>query len=439
MSRPAAWIRYPVIFFVLALVVPYAWAQHLSSYDRELAESMWQSISKDVEKHYYDPSFHGMDWDATAAKTEQAIKESPSLNIAMAQIAQALVTLNDSHTFFLPPARPYILHYGFQYQMIGNRCYITHVRPGSDAETKGLKPGDELLALDGVRPTRDNLWMIEYRFNLLRPVGGLRLIIQNPQGQRRQVDARAKVKQTQRVQDITGEGIWALIRKNQSDAYYDRARWIVIRNDVMVLKFPAFSFDQWEVEDLIRHARKHSGLVLDLRGNPGGDVDTLKYLLGGVFSKDVEIAQRVGRKKYKPEIAKTMGSHAFTGKLVVLVDSGSASAAELFARVIQLQKRGEVIGDRTSGSVMEAKQYSYQLGADIRVFYGASITDADLIMSDGKSLEHTGVTPDEIVLPTGADLANGRDPVLARAAAVLGAKLTPEDAGKLFPYEWRKD
>ena len=59
-------------------------------------------------------------------------------------------------------------------------------------------------------------------------------------------------------------------------------------------------------------------------------------------------------------------------------------------------------------------------------------------MTDGNSLEGTGVTPNEIVLPTASDLAVRRDPVLARAAAILGLELDPMQAGAMFPIEWRK-
>jgi C-terminal processing protease CtpA/Prc len=85
---------------------------------------------------------------------------------------------------------------------------------------------------------------------------------------------------------------------------------------------------------------------------------------------------------------------------------------------------------------MDSRRYSEKTGLNTVVFFGVSVTDADLIMTYGKSLEHVGVTPDELILPTAADLASGRDPVMAQAAELLGVKMRPEDAGKLFPYEW---
>ena len=176
--------------------------------------------------------------------------------------------------------------------------------------------------------------------------------------------------------------------------------------------------------------------MVDLRGNPGGAVETLKYLVGGMFENEVKIGDRVGRDAHKAMISRTPATKPFLGKLVVLIDSRSASASELFARAVQLEKRGAVIGDHSSGSVMESMRYGYKSGLDEVVFYGASITDADVVMSDAKSLEHAGVAPEETVLPTANDLATGRDPALARAAELVGVKLSAENAGKMFPYEW---
>ena len=71
---------------------------------------------------------------------------------------------------------------------------------------------------------------------------------------------------------------------------------------------------------------------------------------------------------------------------------------------------------------------------DSPVSYAISVTDADLLMKDGKSLEHVGVEPDILVLPTSQDLASRRDPALAKAAGLVGARLSPKEAGTILPY-----
>jgi carboxyl-terminal processing protease len=131
------------------------------------------------------------------------------------------------------------------------------------------------------------------------------------------------------------------------------------------------------------------------------------------------------------------------GRIIALVDSESASAAEILARVLQLEQRGVVIGDRTAGSVMMGEMMSSAVqlvsaGDELRILpFGFSVTVADVIMKDGKSLERVGVVPDEALVPTQQDLAAGRDPVLARAATMLGVALDPAAAGKLFPLVWK--
>ena len=400
---------------------------------------MLQVIANDVKKHYYDPKFHGVDFNAKVAEAKQKIEKETSFNMAMSHIAAALDTLDDSHTFFLPPQHAYKHAYGMQYQMVGDKCFVTQVRPKSDAEAKGIKRGDQILTIFGTPVDRDNLWKIQFVFNVLRPRPAIRLGLQDPLGAKREVDVTAKMRQMKRLSDLTGENgasdIWDLVRDEETQEHLMRARYVEYGDKVTVLKVPEFEFSIGEVENMLGKARKHDNLVIDLRGNPGGAIDTLKYLVGGVFDKEVKIADRHGRKDTKPEIAKPL-HNPYRGKIVVLVDARSASAAELFARIIQLEKRGTVMGDLTAGGVMEAKHHEERVGTDVVVFYGASITEWDLIMSDGKSLEKVGVAPDELMLPSALDLAAGKDPILARAVEILGVKITPEEAGKAFPFEW---
>ena len=419
----------------VATTVAWSAEKKLSSFDRGRAQDILQNIAGDIRKHYYDPKFHGVDWDAKVKEAKEKIDKTDSMNMALAHIAAALDSLHDSHTFFLPPPHAYQLDYGWQMEMIGDRCYIVRVRPKTDAESKGLKPGDEVLSIDGYTPDRNNLSKMQYMMNVLRPQPALQLVLRDPAGTQRQVDVTAHIRPLVLVKDITGEGIWEVIREEEAQEHLMRLRYAEME-ELMIVKFPVFDFSESEIYGLLGRMRKHKAVILDLRGNPGGSEDTLKCLLGSMFENDVTIGNRVGRETKKEAVVAKHGRNPFQGKLIVLVDSRSASAAELLARVVQIEKRGSIMGDQSSGSVMEAKHYSYALGQDRVIFFGASITHADLIMSDGKSLEEVGVAPDTTALPTAQDMASGRDPVLAGAAEALGVKLSAEEAGKMFPYEW---
>ena len=102
------------------------------------------------------------------------------------------------------------------------------------------------------------------------------------------------------------------------------------------------------------------------------------------------------------------------------------------ARVVQLEKRGTVIGDRTAGAVMTGRLIPHIYGTGRLTLYAVMITVGDVRLTDGGSLEKVGVTPDQIVPPTAADLVAKRDPVLAQAIERLGGRMTPEKAGRLF-------
>lgn len=409
--------------------------------DRDNATTMLSSIKSDLQKNYYDPEFRGMNLDERFRTASEKITNATSLAQLLGVIGQVLLDLNDSHTFFIPPGRTYTTDYGWQMKAVGDKCFVAAIKPGSDAELKGLKEGDEIESVDGFQPTRDNLWKLLYLYQAIRPRPGMRLKLIKPDGTQQQLDVAARVREGKRVMDLTANGqgydSGDLIRKAENDAHLNRQRFVEM-GDVFIWKMPIFDLVKVQVNDMMDKVKKRKILILDLRGNGGGREDMLLALIGNIFDHDLKVGDLKRRKELKPMIAKSRGDAAFDGKVFVLLDSQSASASELFSRVIQLEKRGVVIGDRSAGAVMRSKVYSHNLGVDIIAPYAASITDADIIMSDGKSLEHTGVQPDELKLPSPADLAAGRDVALAYSLSLVGIDLTPDKAGKLFPVEWVK-
>ena len=413
-------------------------AQQFDSNQKSRAKQMLDAIKLKIQNTYYDPTFHGIDLNAKFKEADQKLDGATSQAFAYAVIAQTLLDFNDSHLFFIPPECPNKYEYGWSFGMVGDKCFVNAVKPGSDAERQGLKAGDQILQIENLTPTRDSLWKIQYLYYALGPRASLRAVVQSPGGQPREVSFKAQITKKPEVQEISLEFLQQFFDDEARETTVDASRTARV-GDVAIWKLESFEIDPGVAERTFDSATKGAaGLVIDLRGDAGGLVVTLQRIVSRLFAKDVSIATVKSRKSSKPLTASAR-KPVFGGKLVVIVDQGSASAAEVFARTIQLEERGKVIGDQSAGAVMQAEPFQDVLeGLEGFIPYGASITDADLIIKDGKSLEHVGVTPDELTLITGQDVAAGNDPVLAHAVELAGGALDSAAAGKLFPVRWKK-
>ncbi len=427
------------VFLALFCGTHHSFAQDkMDSIGKQQAIGILQNVKKAIKSDYYDPNpkFGGVDIETRFKTAEEKLKTTDSLGQAFSIIAQAVVDLNDSHTMFYPPARNAITEYGWRMSMYGDKAFITGVMEGSDADKKGLKIGDEVLKVNGFRPTRSELWKLLYYYEFVSPKTNLTFDVKSPVGEVRQLQIATKIRTLKKTINLTNtfdlnDAIREGERRTGSTTYFRD----IGEDDVLVWKLPTFVFDPKDVGDFIVRAKNKKTLILDLRGNGGGIVKTLEELVGYFFDRDLKIAELKGRKKLDPQQAKTKGPRVFKGKLIVLIDSNSASASEIFARTIQIEKRGVVLGDISAGAVMQSKTQSFEMGVEKVFRYGMNMTMADVIMPDGKSLEHVGVIPDELIIPTGRDLADRHDPVLARALELSGQKIEPSVAGKFFPPE----
>ena len=435
-NRPAAVF---IVFqaYLLLLSASPARSQAFSNQDRERGSMMLKTVREDIRKDYYDPGFHGIDIDARFKLAQEKIKLTKSNAEVFGIIAQVLLEFNDSHTSFVPPQRSARIDYGWLMKTYGNDCYVTQVKPHSDADAKGLKPGDLVQSIDGIRPNKANLWVFYYLYYQLAPRPIVNMVVQSPGEQRRQLEIKPRIQTGRKVFDLTEtidlNRFW---REEEDEDIANAHRFAEFGSELLVWKMPHFDLTKDRVDEMVDKAKKHKALILDLRGNGGGEEETLLRLIGNLSDHEVTVGEVKRRRETKPLIAKTRGAGGFKGPLVILVDSDSASASEVLARVMQLEKRATVLGDHSAGKVMRSRVHVHQMGVDTVVMYAASVTDADVIMSDGKSLEQVGVTPDETLLPTGENLRARQDPVLSRAAAILGVKLDPVEAGKLFPFKW---
>lgn len=396
--------------------------------NRNTGLRMLKEIKKVLSDNYYDRNFRGIDINARFKEAEEKIKTLETNAEIFRLIASLLVDFNDSHTRFIPPNRANRVEYGFTIQMIGNRCLVTRVKKGSYAEKQGLSAGDQIIKIGQYEVSRDTLWVLHYLLYSLEPMSYVPITVLNEDGVENRLMVESKITP---MKDVLREEREKR-KKKQDDPY----KCTKLSQELIACKLTTFSVQRRFIDRMMEEASQFKKMILDLRGNRGGFVSINEYLTGHFFDREIKIADMITRKKTVVRRAKPVKNRRFTGELLVLIDSNSASASEVFARVIQIEKRGKIVGDISAGAVMTSLRFPLQVtrGSDLNMRitpFEVSVTIGDVIMSDGSRLEHVGVIPDYLVGPSQHALIDRTDPILAYAAGLMNVQLSPEGAAKL--------
>jgi len=190
------------------------------------------------------------------------------------------------------------------------------------------------------------------------------------------------------------------------------------KDGIFVIKLYSFSANS---VNLFRNAIKQfvesrSGkLLLDLRGNPGGYLDSAINISSWFLPSGKTIVTEDYGDSKKPEVFRSKGYNIFNDnlKFVILIDNGSASASEIVAGAMQSHGRATLVGTQSfgKGSVQEV--------VDITPDTILKITVANWLTPNGTSISEKGLIPDYLVEITKKNSEEKKDPQLEKAVEIL--------------------
>jgi carboxyl-terminal processing protease len=352
-------------------------------------EAVWDLVNR---KHY-EPKTHGIDWEQEADKYEPRAAAATNDATLYATINQMLVELKDSHTRALRPDQANVRHShqrtrtGFSMTRIEKKWVVTDVLPNSPAAAAGVESGWIVTARNGVSlGDRPDFWPKEGES------AHWEFLDQHDVPVALTLSAtRLSTAALQIVRELSGGFVY--LRFDEFDGV-DR-RWLGRQ---------------------LRAHREAPGVVIDLRRNPGGETFSLGITIGDFFDHAVDcgtFVTRAGARNVKNSWQ--FGSAHYHGRVVVLVDNASASAAEIFSAVLKDHRRATIVGRPTAGAVLASWFYHLPDGGELQ------LSREDYIAPNGRRIEGNGVEPNIVVTRTLADIRAGRDPDLDTALQVLAA------------------
>ncbi len=350
-----------------------------------------------------EPEHFEVFWEAWHIIEQEFFGELPdSEGLTYGSIRGALETLNDPATILVEPipSEDQMIDLRGAYEGIGaivsvdDEDQIVIVSPfdGSPAMQVGIRAGDVVLMVDDVAVTG-------------MPLEDAVRLIRGPKGS----TVRLTIMRTEETMPLEIEVV-------RGEVELTTVGGTVLEDDIGYVRISLFSERTGqELEETLQELMTEnlSGLILDLRNNPGGVFPSAAIAVTSQFvGEGVIVYQQFSDGQEQAHRAQ-QGGLATDIPLVVLVNQGTASNSEVVVGAIQDYDRGVLIGEQTFGKGSVQRVHELSDGSSLHV------TMALLLTPDRHPINEEGITPDIVVPFTEEDYLQGIDPQLERAIEYL--------------------
>lgn len=394
----------------------------------------FDAVWRIVRDTHFDKTYNGVDWEAARTQFRPKAAAAKTTSDLRVVIREMLGLLGQSHFAIVPatadstikPGGDGSAHAGFDLRLVGTDVLVTEIEPGTGAAAAGVQTGWRLTAVAGktvdeiLKPVQE---IEDERVRGLEAWRALQSYLRGGVGSVVEVTfedgSGALVSRSVTRTQEPGQAVTVGSLPTMYVRVTNQARQTPKGRPVGVVGFNVWmTAVDAPFQRAIDQHRGSAGIVLDLRGNPGGLAAMMMGIaghfvgdptpLGVMKTRDNELRFTVNPRRVSAE-GKPVST--FEGPVAILVDGLSGSASECFTGGMQSLKRVRVFGQRSMGAALPS-QFDRLPNGD--VFIHAT---GDFVAADGTRLEGRGVIPDEDVPLTRKDLLDGRDRVLDAALA----------------------
>jgi carboxyl-terminal processing protease len=238
---------------------------------------------------------------------------------------------------------------GIEFNIVSDTIMVVTALNGGPSQELGILPGDRIIKVDTLAVAGNGITSDKV-FKLLRGEGGT---VVNVLIKRMGVKEPILYKITRGKIPIFSVDAWFML--NQETGYIKVSRFAEKTHEEFLT-----AYEELKTEGL-------KNLVLDLRGNPGGYLNTAIQLTDELLDDYKLIVYTEGRTKPRSDYRSEQPGVFESGKLVVLIDEGSASASEIVSGAIQDWDRGLIVGRRSFGKGLVQEPYGLSDGSAIRL------------------------------------------------------------------------